>query len=94
MIIAVALVPTASAERYGKQLCTHFAHKVEASWSPPLGWADLPGGRFTCEATADALSLRITAADEAGLAKAQEIVTSHLERFGVKEGLAPKWEGG
>ena len=82
---------TPNAARFMAQLCKHFAHKVEVQSGPQSAWVAFPFGR--CDMTADArrLELRATAPDAAGLARVQQVVTSHLERFAFRENPTLTW---
>lgn len=83
---------TAQAGKYLQQLCKHFAHKVEVSYDAQSGWVDLPPGRATLEASAEALQVTVTGPDEDGLGLAREIIDNHLVRFAFREGFeAMEW---
>ncbi|MFO1070632.1 MAG: DUF2218 domain-containing protein [Geminicoccaceae bacterium] len=88
---AVAEVATAHAARYLAQLCKHFAHKVPAEFADGRGRIAFPIG--TCELTAgpERLTLSVAAADADQLARLQEVVARHLERFAFREPLAIAW---
>ena len=91
---SVADVPTDAAARYAKQLLTHMSHKVtvETIEGEPLG------GRlvFDYETAAviprpDRLTLSATAADAESLARVQDVVSRHLQRFGARRAIAVEW---
>jgi hypothetical protein len=88
-----ASVLTGQAHRYGRQLCEHFAHKIEARWDEDHGVADFgPPGTCHLRATDDALELEAVAETEAGLQRVQAVLTDHVERFGRRAGLQVVWE--
>lgn len=88
-----AIVPTERAERYGRQLCEHFAHKIEASWDAARGVAHFePAGTGHLQATDDALVLEAVADTEEGLQRVQAVLADHVERFGRRAELAVVWE--
>ena len=91
---SVAEVPTEAAARYAKQLLTHLGHKVTME---PIDEEPL-GGRLVFEyATAtvipgsDRLTMRATAADAESLARVQDVLKRHLERFGARRELVVEW---
>lgn len=93
MLESEARVPTAKADKYANRLCKHFAHKIEAGWTPPEGVAEFAElGTCRIEARADELVLRIEAPDAEKLARVQSIVGDHLEQFGKRDGLTANWE--
>lgn len=92
MIRSGAQVPTERAGRYLAQLCSHFAHKVQADWDDRRGFADFGWGTCTLIATPEALLLHAEADDEAGLGRVQHVVSDHAERFGSRDGLAVVWQ--
>ena len=83
--------PTQRAARYGRQLCTHFSRKVEASWDGDRGTADIGGALATLVATPAALVVRIEGDDDAAVARARAVVDDHLVRFGSRDGLEVEW---
>lgn len=78
---------TPNGSKYLKQLCKHFAHKVEVEYDDANGRADLPPGPATMSADAEGISITITAADEKGLGTARFIIEDHLTRFAFRENL-------
>ncbi len=94
MMRAGARVPTARAERYAKQLCSHAARMTpRADWTPPHGVIEFPDGTGACRMTAepDHLILTLEATGAANLARLQQIVGGNIERFGHREGLTVEW---
>ena len=96
MSTATARVPTAHASRYLQQLCKHWQHNLEVSFTPERGTivfprdvrgADWPGdGLVTMEAGAEALVVTVEATNEEHLAALEETVARHLDRFAFREG--------
>ena len=89
-----ATIPTASASRYLQQLCKHWSHKFAVDFTPERG--TIPFGdtrRCKLTASAQALALRIEAADDATLERTQGVVIDHLKRFAFREDLGEvRWE--
>jgi hypothetical protein len=84
---------TENASKYLKQLCKHFAHKVEVDYDDTRGKAQLPSGPCVLQATDTCLRIEISGPDEAGLERARGVVDSHLERFAFREGFKTMtWE--
>ncbi len=89
---ASADVPTASASRYLQQLCRHWAHKFPVEFTREQGRIDLHLGRCEMTAGAEALHVRVSsAADDAALARLEQVVAEHLKRFAFREDLAFEW---
>jgi uncharacterized protein len=85
-------VPTDRPERYGKQLVNHLGRHGGGEWSGEdgSGWIALGDGRATVTAAGGCLELVITAPSRQ-LPKLQEVVGSHLERFGERDALRVVW---
>jgi uncharacterized protein len=88
-----ATVITDRPGRYGKQLASHLGRRNGGEWSADTstGWIDFAEGRATLTADDDQLRLEITApCDQLG--KLEEVVASHLARFGETEELCVEWQ--
>jgi hypothetical protein len=88
-----ARVPTAVPRRYLAQLCKHFQHKLRVTLDEGHGRIAFPAGLCELDAAADAgiLILRVTASDEAALARLEDVVARHLERFAFREAPEVRW---
>lgn len=85
-----ALVPTANASRYLQQLCKHWAHKLEVSFTPEHGEVKLPDGAVaTMDAGPEALDVRIEVGDAETLERMKDVVARHLDRFAFREAPLP-----
>ena len=83
-----ATIPTASASRYLQQLCKHWSHKFAVEFTPEHGLIPFDAvRRCTLDASAQALALRIEAADDATLERTQGVVIDHLKRFAFREDI-------
>lgn len=87
MLSASATFATENGSKYLKQLCKHFAHKIEVEYDDEKGRAALPPGPAELIADAKGLSVSITAEDEQGLLRAKFIIDDHLKRFAFREGF-------
>ncbi|MFZ5746742.1 MAG: DUF2218 domain-containing protein [Pseudomonadota bacterium] len=92
---ATARVPTASGSRYLQQLCKHWQHSLQVTFTPEHGevvfprdarGADFPGdGRASFDARADTLDVRIDATSAEQLDALKGAVARHLDRFAFRE---------
>ena len=73
------------AEKYIRQLCKHFAHKVTVHYDAKQGRADLPPGPAHMIATQDNLEITLHAKHEKGLEVARYIIDSHLKTFAFRD---------
>lgn len=81
-----AHVATDKAARYMTQLARHWSHKVEVRHDETSAFFPLPLG--TCRMTAhpDGLDITVEAVDADGLARLEDVVAKHLDRFAFREG--------
>lgn len=102
---STAIVPTAHASRYLQQLCKHWAHNLDVTFTPSEATvifprdargADWPSdGRLEMDARADVLECRLQASTREHLEGLKGAVQSHLDRFAFREApLAFSWNGG
>jgi uncharacterized protein len=91
MLSSEARVPTAVPRRYLGQLCKHFEHKLPVTLSADRGRIEFPAGVGLLEAEAEALVMRATASDEAALARLEDVVARHLERFAFRDKPEVRW---
>jgi hypothetical protein len=90
---SLAHVATDAAPRYAKQLAAHFGRKIPTEQTPD------GDHRLTFQKTDvvlhpqdDHLLIRVTAPEASALAAIQDVVGSHLERFGRRNELTVVWE--
>jgi hypothetical protein len=93
MLSSEARVPTTVPRRYLAQLCKHFQHKLPVTLGDMHGRIEFPAGSCELDAAAQAgiLVMRVTAGDEAALAKLEDVVARHLERFAFREQPEIRW---
>jgi hypothetical protein len=86
-------IPTDEASRYLQQLCKHWSHKFAVTFTPTEGRVPFSENAVcTMSATADALKLRVEAANDADAARMAEVVINHLQRFAFRAPLVvPDW---
>jgi hypothetical protein len=95
MLLSIAVVKTDAPERYGKQLLSHLGRKAQAE---PLPDRPAPAGRLlfaygvgTVLPMPGRLILRATAANQESLARVQDVLQRHLEKFGARRELTVSW---
>ena len=74
-----------------KQLCRHFGHKNAAEFSETDGRIEFEFGTCEFSAEGDVLVLRANAADEESVARVEQVIGSHLERFAHRDPLQVTW---
>lgn len=88
-----AVVPTSSASRYLQQLCKHWSHKFDVTFDANHGLIPLPFGPVDLVADETALTATVAVGEDGDLARAQQVVADHLNRFAFREGeLVFDWQ--
>jgi uncharacterized protein len=90
-----AMVPTDASVRYAKQLLAHLGRKntVEAvEGEPDAGRLMFTYGIGIVRPQADCLRLEAVATDAESLARVEDVLARHLERFGARRELVVRWE--
>lgn len=85
-------IATANANKYLKQLCKHFGHKVDVEFDDENGFAALPPGPCTMRATAQELYIHCQAHDPEKLPMSQSIIETHLVKFAWREEIVFDWQ--
>jgi len=89
---SAAFVETPRAQRYTKQLVSHFGTKVSTEMTDTGGTLSFGFGTCTLEATPTGIRLEATAGDDEELDRLEDVVARHLVRFGSNDALAVSWE--
>ena len=89
MTTSTATVPTAHASRYLQQLCKHWSHKFTVEFDETHGLIPLPLGSAVLDAGAEALTVTCTVAEGGDLARLQQVVADHLDRFAFRKAPLP-----
>ena len=76
---------------YMRQLCKHFGHKVDAPFGEDSGYIQFDFGRCDLRASDGTLKLEVSAADRESHERMEQVVGSHLERFGRRDALSVAW---
>jgi hypothetical protein len=90
-LASVSHVRIAMPSRYLGQLCKHFGHKVPTTLDGDRGSITFPFGTCTLEAADDVLTMRAEAPDETDLARLEQVIGSHLERFTFRDKPEIAW---
>jgi uncharacterized protein len=91
---SIAAVPTDAAERYAKQLLAHLGRKNPVQpvpGSPAAGRLVFAYGIGVVRPEEGRLVLEATASDDESLARVQDVLGRHLERFGARRELVVHW---
>jgi uncharacterized protein len=91
---STAVVPTEAAVRYAKQLLAHLGRKnpIEpVDGAPDGGRLVFAYGSGTVRPEDGRLVLVAVAADDESLARVQDVLGRHLERFGARRELTVRW---
>lgn len=86
MPLTTARVATPHASRYLQQLCKHWSHKFAVDFTAEAGTVALPPGPLTLAAEGDVLVLTLDVADPEQVARMQQVVAEHVDRFAFREG--------
>ena len=94
-LTSVSRVSIAKPGRYLGQLCKHFEHKLPATYAEHYETGRIEFSVGLCELEADEaqgiLTMRVRAANEADLARLEDVVARHLVRFAFRETLELTW---
>jgi hypothetical protein len=92
ILSARADVPTAAPERYAKQLVSHLGRRVEWTTDGDTSTARFGEGTGRVVVGDGVLTLLAEAPDAESLARVQDVLARHLERFGQRNELAVTWQ--
>lgn len=93
MIQTIAEWRTEHGRKYLVQLCKHFAHKIEVTYSETQGECCFSCGTAALEADDNGLKITATASDATQLAETESVIERHLVRFAFREDLqALQWQ--
>lgn len=87
----VATLSTPHAEKYRKQLCKHFAHKLAVTEDETSGLIPFSIGDCRVESEGERLTMTLTSPSQAEMAQLEDVVARHLVRFAFREELAIEW---
>ncbi len=94
MMSAHAEVATSTPDRFIRQFVSHLGRKAASGLQPDgTGLITIQDGQCTLAAGEELLVLA-TADSDQGLARVQDVVGRHLERFGARAALRVQWTAG
>ncbi|MDB5662648.1 MAG: hypothetical protein JWM38_1227 [Sphingomonas bacterium] len=85
MASSTAMVPTESGSKYLQQVCKHWSHKLEVSFTPEAGTVTFPASKATMTAHAETLEVQVDADDDETLQRMKGVVANHIDRFAFRE---------
>ena len=92
MPTSTARVPTESPERYVKQIVSHLGHKRTTRMvGTGDGEVEWPDGSAGLVSQPGLLLITVTADDVDAVARIQDVIARHLERFGARADLRVEW---
>ncbi len=95
MTLAIARVPTESASKYLQQLCKHWSHKLDVSFTADHGTVRFPDSLVTMAAEDKALVVTVEAQEGEITERMKDVVARHLDRFAFREAPLPfDWKDG
>jgi hypothetical protein len=93
MIQAVAEWRTEHGRKYLVQLCKHFAHKIEVTYTDNHGECRFSCGTAVLDADDGGLTITAVAENPEQLAETESVIERHLVRFAFRENLeALQWQ--
>jgi hypothetical protein len=90
-LTARADVRTETPDRYAKQLVSHLGRRVEFATEGDTSTARFGDGTGRVVVGDGVLTLLAEAPDAEGLARVQDVLGRHLERFGQRNELVVSW---
>ena len=85
MMTATGTFSTENASKYLVQLCKHFAHKIDVTYTEDAGNCSFPMGTVSMTATSEQLRVDVEVADTEGLKHVKHVIDVHLKRFAFRE---------
>ncbi len=87
MLSSQSQFTTETPEKYLVQMCKHFAHKVETTYSNTEGKVDFPCGKAEFFVDENNLIFKVSAENSENLNKSKSIIESHIIIFAFREKL-------
>ena len=85
-------VPTANGEKYVRQLCKHWSHKLDVELDGGNGTVRFPDGEVHMQSLPDGIDVSISSKAEDTVERLKGVLERHLDRFAFREGpLAYDW---
>jgi hypothetical protein len=90
-ITSRADVQTPTPGRYAKQLVSHLGHKLTFTTDGDTSTASIGEGTGRIVVGDGVLTLLASGADEASVARVEDVLGRHLQRFGQRNELTVTW---
>ncbi len=90
-LTSTAIVDTTRPERYLKQLASHLGQRIPVTQEGPRTVWAFPFGGCVGTATSESIEFRAEATTPDDLARVEDVIGRHLERFGVRDTLVVRW---
>ena len=90
-VASTAIVTTTRPERYLKQLASHLGQRISVVQEGPRTVWTFPFGECAGTATPETLELRAEATTPDDLARIEDVIGRHRERFGARDTLIVHW---
>lgn len=92
-----ARVPIAGPRRYLGQLCKHFGHRVLSTYDEEyrrgrIAFPELGACALEADDAGGLLVMRASAESEASLARLEDVVGRHLQRFAFRDPVKVAWQ--
>ena len=92
MLVAQSKFETQKAVAYLKKFCRHFAHKLPTEFDDNNGQIEFPFGNCKVETLGNQLQFTVEAETEELIAKMEDVVARHMERFAFRDEIKMTWE--
>ncbi len=76
---------TPNGSKYLQQLCKHFGHKIETTFTPDTGAIHFGFGRVDLRADADCLTITAAPENTETADRVKKVIDDHLKRFAFRE---------
>ena len=90
-LASTAIVATTRPERYLKQLASHLGQRIPVEQEGSHTVWTFPFGECAGTATPETIELRAEATTPDHLARIEDVIGRHLERFGARDTLIVRW---
>jgi uncharacterized protein len=90
-LASTAIVATTRPERYLKQLASHLGQRIPVVQEGSHTAWTFPIGECFGTATPETIELRAEATTPEDLARIEDVIGRHLERFGTRDSLLVRW---
>lgn len=89
---SIAIIDSTKASTYLKKFCRHFSHKLPTKFDDNHGRVDFPYGPCDLTAMDSQLIFNLKSENDELMAKLQDVVARHMERFAFRDEIKVRWE--